>query len=192
MPKSRTKALIAVALFTLTSFLMLIGIDDAIAQTKVELADSITERVKISQQEAAVNASTNVSTLDQKQLMCLARNIYFESRGESERGMKAVAHVTLNRVRHRLFPNTVCGVVYQRHNRGCQFSWICDRNSDRIRSQDEWIKSIRVAFKVLSGQTKDPTYGATHYFNYNVVNPGWSRRFVQTATIGNHSFHKMS
>ncbi len=184
MPKSRTKALIAVALFALMSFLMLKGIDPAIAQTKVELKQGIvTNRVKNNE---------SVSTIDKTQLMCLAKNVYFEARGESERGMKAVAHVTLNRAAHHRFPKSVCGVVYQRIGGSCQFSWICDGNSDRIRSHDEWIKSMRIAFQVLSGRTRDPTHGATHYFNYNIVSPDWSRRLVQTATIGNHSFHKMS
>jgi len=51
--------------------------------------------------------------IDTAELDCLAKNIYHEARGESLQGKKAVANVTLNRVHSNLFPDTVCGVVYQ-------------------------------------------------------------------------------
>jgi len=52
--------------------------------------------------------------LDEKQLTCLAKNIFYEAPMESYRGKLAVATVTMNRVRHKQFPKTICGVVYQR------------------------------------------------------------------------------
>lgn len=45
----------------------------------------------------------------------LARIVYWEARGESEEGQLAVANVVLNRVRHKAWPNTICGVIYQKH-----------------------------------------------------------------------------
>src|SRR5690606_7807258 len=54
------------------------------------------------------------SALDQsRDLECLTQAAYYEARGEGRDGMKAVAQVVLNRVRHSAYPNTVCGVVYQ-------------------------------------------------------------------------------
>ena len=52
-------------------------------------------------------------------LRCLARNVYFEARGEPEAGQYAVAEVTMNRKVSGRYPNTVCGVVYERQ----AFSW---------------------------------------------------------------------
>ena len=49
----------------------------------------------------------------EKQLECLAKNIYFEARNEPFVGQFAVALVTLNRVNDTDFPNTVCEVVYE-------------------------------------------------------------------------------
>ena len=49
----------------------------------------------------------------EKQLECLAKNIYFEARNEPFVGQFAVALVTLNRVHDTDFPNTVCEVVYE-------------------------------------------------------------------------------
>ena len=183
MPESRTKALIAVALFALMSFLMLNGIDRAIAGTRVQLDEQYLKRVKLIESN---------STVDKTQLLCLAKNVYFESRGESERGMKAVAHVTLNRVMHKSFPKSVCAVVYQKQNRVCQFSWYCDGQTDHIRNRDAWLKSMQIAFFALTKQSRDPTAGATHFYNYRIVEPEWSRRFRQTAVIGNHAFLKMT
>jgi len=55
---------------------------------------------------------------------CLAEAVYFEARSEPEAGQAAVAQVVLNRVSSGLYPNNVCGVVYQNrhHYKGCQFS----------------------------------------------------------------------
>jgi spore germination cell wall hydrolase CwlJ-like protein len=65
---------------------------------------------------SSVAAADDISTskLDQKELMCLARNIFYESGSESEKGKIAVGMVTLNRTQHPSFPNSVCDVVKQK------------------------------------------------------------------------------
>jgi len=65
---------------------------------------------------SSVAAADDISTskLDQKELMCLARNIFYESGSESEKGKIAVGMVTLNRTEHPAFPRTVCEVVKQK------------------------------------------------------------------------------
>jgi len=47
------------------------------------------------------------------ELYCLAKNIYFEAGNQPLAGRIAVAEVTINRKNHRLFPNSICDVVYQ-------------------------------------------------------------------------------
>ena len=47
------------------------------------------------------------------ELYCLVQNIYFESGNQSYAGKVAVAEVTLNRVKTRKYPSTICGVVKQ-------------------------------------------------------------------------------
>src|SRR5205814_9564280 len=62
-------------------------------------------------------------------LACLARNIYFEARGEPVAGQFAGAEGTMNRQASRLFPRSVCEVVYQktwdpiRKRHVAAFSW---------------------------------------------------------------------
>src|SRR3954451_10498628 len=65
--------------------------------------------------------------VDRRDALCLARNIYFEARGEGARGQYAVAAVTLNRVREKRRPDGICGVVYQKK----QFSWTMSQPMSR-------------------------------------------------------------
>ena len=62
------------------------------------------------------------------QLQCLAKAIYFEARGESEKGQLAVGRVVLNRVESGAYADTICGVVVQGSERpnSCQVSFACD------------------------------------------------------------------
>jgi spore germination cell wall hydrolase CwlJ-like protein len=53
---------------------------------------------------------------------CLTQALYYEARGESERGKEAVAEVILHRARSGAHPKSVCGVVYEPH----QFSFLED------------------------------------------------------------------
>ena len=68
---------------------------------------------------------------EKREVECLAKNMYHEARGESYQGMVAVAFVTLNRTVSEVFPSKVCDVVYQKNQRGCQFSWVCARTIPR-------------------------------------------------------------
>ena len=43
--------------------------------------------------------------LDNKEVMCMAKNIFFEAAVESTAGKLAVAQVTLNRVKSKRYPN---------------------------------------------------------------------------------------
>lgn len=48
------------------------------------------------------------------QLLCLAKNIYYEAGLEGREGMMAVAQVTINRTQSGKFPTTICDVVNQK------------------------------------------------------------------------------
>jgi spore germination cell wall hydrolase CwlJ-like protein len=127
-----------------------------------------------------------------REVECLALNVYFEARGEPLAGKYAVAAVTLNRVAHPDFPDSICrvvlqGIQYGRHR--CQFSWACDRHSDRPRDRKAWQHSQRVAYEVLFFDQPDPTDGAL-YFHATRVRPAWSRSMVRVAKIGRHIYYR--
>jgi len=49
-----------------------------------------------------------------KELVCLAKNIFFEAGNQPEEGKVAVGLVTINRVQDGRFANSICGVINQR------------------------------------------------------------------------------
>ena len=65
--------------------------------------------------EARESVSPVTAELRQKQLNCLARNIYHEAGGEPFEGKVAVAQVTINRAESGDFPSDICQVVYQKN-----------------------------------------------------------------------------
>lgn len=148
---------------------------------------------------AAVPQRLDFGTLDalprtggDAEWQCLAEAIYFESRGEPLEGQVAVAEVVLNRVDdNRDFPRTVCGVTRQGagSGRGCQFSYACDGNSDVMKSALPRARAEKLATLMLAGRARTVTDGAT-YFHARSVRPGWSNRFVRTASIGHHVFYR--
>jgi len=123
-----------------------------------------------------------------RQVRCLAENIYYESRGEGLQGQIAVAKVTLNRLDEG-YAKTVCGVVKQ----GCQFSWVCERPGGQP-SGHYWNQAVGVALVTLNEADKveDPTRGATH-FHATYINwqPGWQRVKDSVQQIGNHVFYRI-
>lgn len=117
---------------------------------------------------------------------CLTQNIYFEARGEPMIGQIAVGYVTLNRIKHPEFPDTVCDVVRERTKRTCQFSWYCDGRSDNLPNNAQ-VDNIRVlAYAILSNQFDDPTNGAL-FFHTTRLGYNKSENVVE---IGNHVFYR--
>ena len=125
------------------------------------------------------------------ELHCLAQNIYFEARSEPPAGQLAVAAVTLNRVAHPRFPNTICEVVrqggYKRLNR-CQFSWWCDGKKDEVRNDTAWETARIVAWISLLKDNNDPTGGAL-YYHADYVKPKWIPEMKRIVKIGRHIYY---
>jgi spore germination cell wall hydrolase CwlJ-like protein len=124
---------------------------------------------------------------------CLATAIYFEARGESAQGQKAVAEVVLARTRVPGRPKTVCGVVYEGSSRrtGCQFSFTCDGVSDRVVSKDAWRQANRIAANVMrTGGKVNAVAGGATFYHADYVNPRWASRMVKVAEIGTHIFYR--
>lgn len=126
-----------------------------------------------------------------KQLACLAQNVYWEAASEPIEGKIAVAQVTLNRVRSGKYPNSICGVVQQKtvvfDKFVCQFSWFCkSRRGPAIGPLYE--ESLDVARKVLhEGYELDHMKDAM-YFHAVHVSPRWNKQRV--GRIGRHIFYR--
>jgi len=129
--------------------------------------------------------------VDPRQHACLSQAIYYEARGESQRGQVAVAEVVMNRVRSGAYPNSICGVVYQGSHRstGCQFTFTCDGSLNHRPRGRAWERAQRVATAVMLGYTRPITQGATHYHTH-AVNPVWNSGLVETTNVGSHVFYR--
>lgn len=128
---------------------------------------------------------------DQAEVTCLAQAIYFEARGESEEGRRAVGNVVLNRVADPHYPKSVCGVVFQNeHARNkCQFSFACDGLADDPPDTRAWHAAQKLAKTMMTHKRDDDTGHATHY-HANYVNPDWASALQETVDIGHHIFYR--
>ena len=119
-----------------------------------------------------------------KDIECLAKNIYFEARGESHKGKIAIGQVTLNRVIHSSeFNKTICGVVYQKD----QFSWTNDRKN-HIKDHYQWEEAQHIAKGILQGKLFLENFEAL-YFHANYTKPTWRNTKQYITTIGKHIFY---
>lgn len=127
-----------------------------------------------------------------KEMMCLAKAIYFESRGEPVRGQMAVAQVVMNRVRERYYPNTVCGVVFEgvhRRNK-CQFSFACDGKADIPRDRKLWAQAIDISIKTINGKIWLKDIGHASHYHATYVKPRWIKLMRRIKRIGVHVFYR--
>jgi len=130
---------------------------------------------------------------DNQEVRCLALNIYHEARGEPKAGQYAVAEVTMNRVRSKYYPDTVCEVVYQRNWDQIRkryvgmFSWTELDEPPRIKSRF-WQQSVAIAKNVYDGDHIPELKGALFY-HARQVRPSWIKGKKPLARIGNHIFY---
>lgn len=140
-------------------------------------------------------ANKNKNSYHWKELECLAKNLYYEARGEGHKGMLAVGTVTMNRVHHSLFPNSVCDVVYEKtkNNVGktvCQFSWVCQSYiKKKHKNLDLYKQAVAIATGILYGGNRLHKLERALFFHADYVNPKW-RNVRQVATIGRHIFYE--
>ena len=119
-----------------------------------------------------------------KQLVCMAKNIYYEAATEPYEGKLAVAQVVMNRTRSGHFPRNVCDVVYQKD----QFSWVAENHSNET-NKYAWEECVMIARKALTEvKLHDIIYKTkAMYFHNTSVHPVWNIKYV--AKIGNHLFY---
>jgi spore germination cell wall hydrolase CwlJ-like protein len=122
--------------------------------------------------------------LNAQSVACLARNVYFEARGEPEAGQYAVAEVTMNRKASGQYAKTVCGVVYERK----AFSWT---GVDLLPQPegDAWTRAQEIAEEVYYGR-HTPVLNGALFFHATYVKPDWAAERRRVARIGGHIFYR--
>ena len=130
------------------------------------------------------------ANIDREEHKCLALSLYWEAKGEGREGMLAVGSVVLNRVEHRGFPSTVCGVVHAGgESPPCQFAYWCDGKSDQPQEQEAWRLAQQVAAEMLTVRPRDPTAGALFFHAAGIKVP-WTIKRERTVKIGGHVYYR--
>lgn|GEM_PF-1297902 len=124
---------------------------------------------------------------------CLAQAVYYEAASEGADGQRAVAQVVLNRLRHRGYPSSICGVVYQGSERvmlGCQFTFTCDGSLLRRPNVAMFAAARRIAIEALAGRVYAPVGHATNY-HADYVLPYWAASLDKQVQVGRHIFYRL-
>jgi N-acetylmuramoyl-L-alanine amidase len=114
---------------------------------------------------------------------CLARAVYWESKGEPLTGQLTVAEVIINRSESRRFPSTICGVVRQ----PSQFSFVRRGHIPQPPANAQWRTAVAIA-RIAMAELADGGAPRALFFHARHVRPGW--RLTRIATIGNHVFYR--
>ena len=159
-----------------------------LSPNKMYGGDRLVYVYSVPEQALVVETHKNVPNSERE---CLAQNIYFEAKNEPYQGKLAVATVTVNRVGHKKYPKNVCGVVWQKKSRSCQFSWTCDGKSDKIKDRELYQESLLVASEVLEKDKRSVIIGpnAMYFHSTSIKPPPWTRKLPKVAKIGKHVFY---
>lgn len=125
-------------------------------------------------------AQVNVNA---KNFDCLAHNIYYEAGVEDYKGKIAVAQVTWNRLKNGRWGDTVCKVVYGKH----QFSWTKQRKPKP--AGQLWQDSQAAARDFLRGVRLAILRDSKFYHATWISAPSWTDPMTVKATIGQHIFY---
>lgn len=124
--------------------------------------------------------SKPIKALSNRDISCLEAAVYNETRGNKAQGAVLVGATVLNRANSKHYPNSVCGVVYQR----AQFTNIRKVKPHQINQQTKNVVQ-EIVQKYYNG-----TLNATvMYFHNTSVIPKWSHRKKRVARVGAHIFY---
>jgi spore germination cell wall hydrolase CwlJ-like protein len=154
------------------------------------LADPVTPPAPEADPEAAAPSLLELvarhadSATQDEESECLARAVYWESRGEPLSGQLAVAEVVINRAHSGRFAPTLCGVVRQPY----QFSFVRRGYipQPHLASRD-WQTAVAIA-RIATDRLAAGGAPQALFFHARRIHPGW--RLTRVATLGNHVFYR--
>ncbi len=146
----------------------------------------LTACAQVTPMESTLSSSGYTSS----DLDCLSEALYFEARGTSYEGERAVGEVILNRASDSRFPASVCGVIDQRYNGACQFSYRCDAiPNDQFHEPAELAKMRTISLELLTNREEDITNGAL-FFHAASMAPGWFNTLSKRGQYGGNIFYR--
>lgn len=147
-------------------------------------------------QESAPGAAGQQAPVNEDEVRLLAATVWGEARSEGELGMRAVAHVMVNRIGGRFGEDLATVILAPKQfsvwnrgdpNRRLVLNLVRDPQN-YVTDAEQWDLAQRVAREVLAGQSVDPTGGALFYHTQG-VRPRWASQGVGRQVIGAHVFY---
>ena len=133
--------------------------------------------------------------LNEDEVRLLAATVWGEARSEGEDGMRAVAHVMVNRIGPRFGEDLATVIlspkqfsVWNRGDPNRRTVVNLARDPSSVATDPQWIVADQIAREVLGGASVDPTNGALFYHT-RAVRPRWARVGQGRQTIGQHIFY---
>jgi len=123
-------------------------------------------------------------SVSKSDLDCLIKNIYYEAGNQNNTGKFAVAHVTLNRLQHGYWGDTICKVVYA----PSQFSWTKLKKLPKP-NHDLWKQCKMIALETLNGARISGLEKSLFYHADYIKMPKWAAYDFQIGQIGQHIFY---
>lgn len=139
-------------------------------------------------QDFSVKVLVEPMKVSKKEFECLARNIFFEAGVEDRDGKIAVGQVTIQRMQHKRWAQTICDVVHQPY----AFSWTLDSTKKKEQPTGLlWEASKRAARAVLSGeripQLMDALFYHADYLDAQKIS--WVSDEYMVGKIGTHVYY---
>lgn len=129
----------------------------------------------------------------------LALTMWGEARSDGPEAMKAVGHVIVNRIHsERKFGRNIKEVVWKRKAFSCwnpsdpnrQAMQNISRLPDGHLGKVRWEQALKIARKIVNGESSDPTNGALFYHTKD-IDPYWVDDAAKPAAhISSHVFYK--
>lgn len=128
----------------------------------------------------------------QSEIQCAREALWYEARGETEAGIKAVMQVILNRKRNKAFPNSICAVVHQPK----QFSYrshikpgVALKPQPKNSHDTEVLLRIQsIAHAAVHSRMQPNLPREALYYTRVEIKRSWMRNMKVVAVEGEHKF----
>lgn len=160
---------------------------EKLKSAEVAKIDAVRPKVKNNQDSLLVVTKTKIK-YSRRDIECLARNIYFEARGESTIGQFAIAQVTINRTQanRKSWGNSICSVVYAKK----QFSWTTKLSRKTVELEGKaWDIAKNIAVSTLKNGVRVKDLDKALFYHADFVNPDWRDDSHRIKAIGAHIFY---
>ena len=125
-------------------------------------------------------------------LDCLTNALFKEAEvkvTENDLSMIMIADVVMNRVGHKRFPSSVCGVIKQKLNGYCIFSFYCLRGHDHMPDKRRYRIAREVAYRALQGHYKGISASSLFYKRCEVKDKWFAKNTIFLKRIRSHCFY---